>query len=87
MSLCLLHSILSTVEQQPVGLSFSRIEKIIVFQRLYEFFWNRRDEKRLGLDSKTLTESLRMSTQSDVERFIPGTNVVYDNEIYTRLFL
>ena len=28
-----------------------------------------------------------MSTQSDVERFIPGTNVVYDNEIYTRLFL
>ena len=27
-----------------------------------------------------------MSTQSDVERFIPGTNVVYDNEIYTCLF-
>ena len=37
---CLLPSILSTLEQQPVGLSFRRIEKFIVFQSLYEFFWN-----------------------------------------------
>jgi len=28
-----------------------------------------------------------VSPQSDAERFIPGTNVVYDNEIYTCLFL
>ena len=61
-----------------------RVRVKLVF--IHAVFLNRRDEKRLGLDSKTLTESLRMSTQSDVERFIPGTNVVYDNEIYTRLF-
>ena len=62
-----------------------RVRVKLVF--IHAVFLNRRDEKRLGLDSKTLTESFWMSTQSDMDRLIPGTNEVYDNGIYTRLFL